>query len=357
MIIIHEGIPGAGKSYDAVRKILDALKIGRIVHTNIDGLNQDKCLEYIATWCDLSRDELSNRLFFIDKATILQFWEYIEPGCLVVIDEAQLYFNSRDFTKQSNREIADWASTHRHYGYDVIFITQRAERIDTAVRSLADFKYRYRKLNFMGPVAGYMVYTFIGDDERHISFQKRSYDKAIFPAYNSYVGNASEKVFHKVPNIFKHPVFLAIPVCFAAMVYFGMSGNLFSDPLDISGKKEEKKPSSIAALVAPSVQATDSNGQRPTAPAEPPPVSVAPLVPADEILLFPVSAYIKTDDKTAVMVDGVILYAWEHIDENNLVVGVKRSRLPAALVLKIKQQRASEIPLYDSKDQPQTVSL
>lgn len=340
MIIIHEGIPGAGKSYDAVRKILDALKLGRKVYTNIDGLNQESCLEYIANFCGLTRDSLPGYLQFIDKSQIMHFWDFIDPGSLIVIDEAQLYFNSRDFTKQSNREISDWASTHRHHGFDVIMISQRAERIDTAVRSLAEFKYRYRKLSFLGPVKGFMVYTFIGDDDRHISFQKRNYDKAIFPAYNSYQGDASEKKFQKVPNIFKHPVFLSIPIMFALAIYFASTGNLFSsNPLDISGR-------AIASEIPPQKNIMVSMLQ--DSAADPPAQlaqgsAVESLYDPQEILVFPVSGSITMNNKQLLMVDSIIISSWADYDPVNLVVGIERSKLPAALRLKIDKIQHSEL--------------
>jgi len=37
MIITHEGLPGTGKTYDAIIKIISNLKKGRVVCTNIEG--------------------------------------------------------------------------------------------------------------------------------------------------------------------------------------------------------------------------------------------------------------------------------------------------------------------------------
>ena len=62
MIIIHEGVPGSGKSYDAVRKIIDALKKGRVVYTNIDGLDKDQCREYLTGFLSITRDALDGQL-------------------------------------------------------------------------------------------------------------------------------------------------------------------------------------------------------------------------------------------------------------------------------------------------------
>lgn len=91
MIIIHEGVPGSGKSYDSIRKIIDALKTGRIVYTNIDGIESDDCREAIAALTGLTRDALQTRLLHLEQGQITQFWSFVEPGAFVVIDEAQLF--------------------------------------------------------------------------------------------------------------------------------------------------------------------------------------------------------------------------------------------------------------------------
>lgn len=278
MIIIHEGVPGSGKSYDAVRKIIDALKLGRVVYTNIDGMNSETCLEYVASKIGSTRDALSKQLIFLPNSLIPEFWHHIEPGGFVVIDEAQLYFNSRDFVKTSNREFGDWASTHRHHGYDLLLITQRAERIDTSVRSLAEFKYRYRKLNVFGALVKktYLVYTHAGEDPKHLAMRKATYDVSVFPCYQSYIGDATEKKIIKLPNLLNHPIFYSLAVVLIAVFYFGSSspllrGELIStpkldaykasvakpSPSDLPLHKVTKPPDLVSEALAPSVIGDD----------------------------------------------------------------------------------------------------
>jgi zona occludens toxin len=343
MIIIHEGVPGAGKSYDAVKKILAALKKGRTIYTNIDGLDRPECLEYISSYIGTTREDLADILFFIEKGKIQNFWDYTAEGSLIVIDEAQLFFNSRDFSKQSNREFSDWASTHRHHGYDLILITQRAERIDTAVRSLAEFKYRYRKLSFFGSMfnSGFMVYNYIGDDPKHMSFAKRSYEKEIFPAYNSYVGDATEQKFHKAPNVFKHPVFLSLPLIFAAFIYFASSSNLFSSPLDISGNTNNSEPE-LTKTINPLLPVQKKQPETKPTPEGKGFVQVVDI-PDDEIRIFPVSAYIEKNGRKYVMVHNVLLFNYEHFDISNMVVGIYPKDIPAALQYKLNNPDRSNL--------------
>lgn len=353
MIIIHEGVPGAGKSFDAVRKILSALKKGRRVYTNIDGMDKPECLEYIANYIQSTRDDLLDQLHFIDKGHIPHFWDFTDSGSLVVIDEAQLYFNSRDFTKTANREFSDWASTHRHHGYDLILITQRAERIDTAVRSLAEFRYRYRKLSFFGSMfdSGFMVYNFIGDDPKHMSYAKRTYEKEIFPAYNSYVGDASEQKFHKPPNVFKHPIFYSLPVVFGIFLYFASSSNLFSSPLDISAKNKKSSPEIV--------EKSPFNPFK-TAPAPASagvePLNIKTIVSADPIIIFPVSAFITKQETEMLMVHGVFIFNYENFDKLNLVVGIRKSKIPAGLQLKLDEIESARLAEIVQIQEPVTSS-
>ena len=271
MIIMHEGVPGSGKSYDAVRKIIEALKRGRVVYTNIDGMNQDTCLEYLAQLLGETRDWLSEHLFFLTNDQVRSFWLYVQEGAFIVLDEVQLFFNSRDFAKESNREFGNWASTHRHHGYDLLLITQRAARIDTSVRSLCEFRYRYRKLNVFGSLVkkGYLIYTFAGEDVEHLSIRKATYDSKIFPAYNSYVGDATEKKVTKNPNLFNHPIFYLMAACFIGVLYFLPKSHLLSGDLSaiasgghvkmgiVQGKG--KQPGKAPAIAGPGPAAPSSS--------------------------------------------------------------------------------------------------
>ncbi len=60
----------------------------------------------------------------------------------ILIDEAQLYYNSREFAKLTKNgvgnELLDYLTMCRHYDVDVFFITQSSNRIDLQIRELAD---------------------------------------------------------------------------------------------------------------------------------------------------------------------------------------------------------------------------
>jgi zona occludens toxin (predicted ATPase) len=330
VIIIHEGVPGSGKSYDAIRKIIDALKNGRIVYTNIDGVHSDDCREVIAALTGFSRDALDDRLFFLEAAQIINFWDICPSGAFVVIDEAQLFFNSRDWSKDDNRRFADWASTHRHYGYDLLLITQRAERIDSAVRSLCEFRYRYRKLNMFGSMVkkGYLVYTYCGDDSRPLGKpSKRTYQAEIFRAYQSYQGDSTEKAVVKNPNILNHPlVWFAGLLVIGAVWSFSKSSFATGDPLGY-GKLTENVYSDHAQTSNGGSRSAGPGSMSGDAPHEP--IVTKPVSEASpEILCLPMTIYAKMDGREYIMVGRYRLKNWISYDLSNRIVWVLHRDMP-----------------------------
>lgn len=90
------------------------------------------------------------------------FWEEITPEkliafsfekgffgkegyCLLIIDEAGVMFNSRDWMTKG-RERANWIkfiSQSRKFGYDIILIAQSDRMIDRQIRDLAEYEVRH----------------------------------------------------------------------------------------------------------------------------------------------------------------------------------------------------------------------
>lgn len=68
---------------------------------------------------------------------------------VILIDEAQLYYNSREFSKLTKNgvgmQLLDYLTMCRHYKVDIFFITQSANRIDLQIRELADYVYHIKK--------------------------------------------------------------------------------------------------------------------------------------------------------------------------------------------------------------------
>jgi zona occludens toxin (predicted ATPase) len=267
MIIFFCGTPGSGKSYDAVAKIMDNLRMGRVVCTNVDGMELQTCQEYIKHSLGWSDSRLKSQLRILTKSEIMRFWktepvtrtiygdgdefpditetteELICPhGALIVIDEVHKHYNARDWQATASRELGDWASTHRHMGYDLILITQSIEKVDKQVRTLTEWTYFYRKVNFLGSLVSnaYIKYSYSGDDHegKALTNSKHTYSPDIFPCYKSYVSaDAKEVGFMKHVNVLKHPVFFAIPAVICLCLYMFFQKSSFASG-DIFGTKK-----------------------------------------------------------------------------------------------------------------------
>lgn len=224
MIIGFAGTPGSGKTYEAVQKILDNLMMGRIVFTNIDGMSDPECQEMIKTVCGLSDLALKMQLHFLQPDQLEDFWMHVCPGSLIVLDEVQKVFSSREWQTAKNNAFASWASTHRHQGFDVVLITQAIERVDSAVRSLLEWTYVFRKVNFFGGAVQkkYLCYSYGGEDTNGEPLKKtvRTYQPHVFRCYKSYVAkDVKELGIMQHVNVLKHPVFFAIPIVLCFTVY------------------------------------------------------------------------------------------------------------------------------------------
>ena len=251
MIIGFSGTPGSGKTYEAVSKILDNLVMGRTVFTNIDGLADPECLEMIKTCCGLSDLAITRQLHFLEDWQVPEFWMHIEPRCLVVLDEVQKVFSSREWQTSKNNQFASWASTHRHNGFDVVLITQAVERIDSAVRALLEWTYVFRKVNFFGSAVQkkYICYAYGGDDTSGTPLKKsvRTYDGSVFLCYKSYVAkDVKELGVMQHVNVLKHPVFFAIPLVLFFTLYMLFSkssigtGDLFGSKQAMTAYNQRK---------------------------------------------------------------------------------------------------------------------
>jgi len=275
MIIGFAGTPGSGKTYEAVKKILDNLQWGRVVYTNIDGILDPQCLEMIKCHCGLSDLALMKQLHFLEEQQLADFWMHIEPGCLVVLDEVQKVFSSREWQTAKNNAFASWASTHRHNGFDVVLITQAVERVDSAVRALLEWTYVFRKVNFFGGAVQkkYLCYAYGGDDTSAAPLKKsvRTYDPKVFRCYKSYVAkDVKELGIMQHVNVLKHPVFFAIPIVLLFTVYmlFAKSslgtGDLFGSRQAMTAGQSAKpigKPVATTSSQLASITAIERDGQ------------------------------------------------------------------------------------------------
>lgn len=149
MIHLYSGTPGSGKSLHTARDIRDALRIRKMpVIANFDVNHSLRNYDRLFTY--LPNDRLDPS--FLED--FVRNWfagrKVREDSILLVIDEAQLVFNSRAWQHGQRMDWIQFFSQHRHFGYKVVLIAQFDRMIDRQIRSLIEIETNHRKLGNFG---------------------------------------------------------------------------------------------------------------------------------------------------------------------------------------------------------------
>ena len=111
--------------------------------------------------------EAGDRLITVNGQEIEDVFDYRyyieEEEILLLIDEAQLLFNSREWQNISRQGWLSFFSQHRHYGYDVILVAQFDRMLDRQVRCLIEYEEVHRKVSRFGYI-GFFVGLLTGDN-------------------------------------------------------------------------------------------------------------------------------------------------------------------------------------------------
>lgn len=150
MISLYSGTPGSGKSLHLADIIFnrchhEALTIGNF-DVNRDVLPNHEFYEYVDNQ-DLCPYFLYERslAYFEDEGN-----KFKEGAIVLIIDEAQLLFNVREWNLKGRDEWIHFFTQHRKLGYDVIIVAQFDKMIDKQVRSLFEYEFIHRKMSNFG---------------------------------------------------------------------------------------------------------------------------------------------------------------------------------------------------------------
>jgi len=169
-ITLLTGLPGHGKSHEAIRMMRDDYKDRKIYAFNFPKLDYEF----------LGAEEFDAK-----------DWQNCDAGSILFIDEAWEVFEQRGPHKMPPERVKELAR-HRHKGLDIVLIAQGYQQIDAHVRSLVEVhKHIVRPFG----MSFYNVRTFNGVErfpgdrdarKRAVDVSKRrKYDKRIFPLYKS----------------------------------------------------------------------------------------------------------------------------------------------------------------------------
>ncbi|WP_138974016.1 zonular occludens toxin domain-containing protein [Patulibacter medicamentivorans] len=165
---IVEGPPGSGKSFSCVRRIAAALDAGIPVATNIalsDGWEERLAKANPFRRVIPGRTTAYARSYprrFHSSADITELMSIRLKGSkegrgVMVLDEAHVWLNARSWKDSDRNTYLRFFSAHRHLGWDIYLITQRAESIDAQIRALAEYRIFLRNLKRV-KVAGMPIF-------------------------------------------------------------------------------------------------------------------------------------------------------------------------------------------------------
>jgi len=267
-IVFITGSPGAGKSYYAVKRIVEDLKKDtNLVVSNIDGLDRAKLSfylgkevnnlwtldEFLATalsFCNMHYDGNYRNAFL----TILNvdYWKrFIIPKLfgelgyrkvIFYLDEFQSIIDEDTELTQLQKFFFDY---HRHLGLDFFIITQSIQRMNKAIRNLVEIELRLVSLRVFGISNMAVLKTIIGGVPVKKSIVK--YDPKIFVLYRSALVEHMKGVKGRPPVM----LFVAVAVAFFAIIQLGSyvktHGGIIPKPkvsqAQEKGVKNEKRPS------------------------------------------------------------------------------------------------------------------
>jgi len=267
-IVFITGTPGAGKSYYAVKRIVEDLKKDtNLVVSNIDGLDRAKLSfylgkevnnlwtldEFLATalsFCNMHYDG-NYRNAFLTVLNVDYWKRFILPKLfgelgyrkvLFYLDEFQSIIDEDTELTQLQKFFFDY---HRHLGLDFFIITQSIQRMNKAIRNLVEIELRLINLRIFGISSMVVLKTIIGGVPVKKTVIK--YDPKIFALYRSALVEHMKGVKGKPPVM----LFVALAAALFAIIQLGSyvkaHGGIIPKPnVSQSQEKEvknEKRPS------------------------------------------------------------------------------------------------------------------
>lgn len=150
MIELYSGTPGSGKSLHQAAQILEYCNYGfpAVGNTAIDSSVLRKKRRGLYTY--VPNDKLTvSRLVQISR-DYFKNHKFKEDRILLVIDEAQILFNAREYGRKDRAPWLSFFSQHRKYGYHIILVAQFDRMIDRQIRCLIEYEEKHRKVKNIG---------------------------------------------------------------------------------------------------------------------------------------------------------------------------------------------------------------
>lgn len=248
--VIHHGPPGSYKTFALVQRvIIPAIQSGRVVVTNVRGVNDisiiEKTMGFIAP--------PSAQILYVEPSTqgyalMARFFHWVPAGALIVMDEGQRVFPTRDKTfsqldQPDNIPVVDAENNflldvnghqimrpatleiaidqHRHFNWDIYISTPNIAKIHGEIRKCVEWAYRHRDNTGLLPWLKNTWTEFRHDSEQsgksiaHYSGTPKRY-KAKIEVFTCYQSTATGKAKNSSENI---SIFKDKKIIFALFIF------------------------------------------------------------------------------------------------------------------------------------------
>lgn len=263
--MIHgiSGKPGGGKSYEAVVSHIIPIvtKDKRKVVTNLP-LNVDRFCSVYGEYCRELIEVVDGQFHnyggerpFSKKDHYLQYENWVnEKGQKVYffIDECHLAMP----TGGTEKELCEFFSMHRHYGFDIMLITQNFRKVNRDIKDMVVNHYRAIKKSMMGQDNKYILKVHDGATSTNssvVATHERVYEKKFFSFYQSHTKSESsvdEATSNDIEKWYKHWTIKASIGVFI-LAFFVLSGQLSKDKQPTSTDSEQVVDTAVNAAASP----------------------------------------------------------------------------------------------------------
>lgn len=212
-ILFFEGLPRAGKSYEAmVTQIIPALQRGREVVAYIEGLNFERIAEVAGLPLErvkellhpLTRDDMRNIELEERGRKIVMDGQWIRKtrdNALHVYDEAQNWWPNRH---RPSEALTQFVTEHGHRGIDVLLMGQSLPDVLALWRRRVEQRLTFEKLTALGADNRYQVTIYKGrgnDEFTKVAANVNKYDTKYFGTYASHVSESTNTANYVDPRI------------------------------------------------------------------------------------------------------------------------------------------------------------
>ena len=165
MIRLFTGTPGSGKSLHAARCISDYLLTRKNVIANFEVNLSVFKKRRLGNFLQVDNIDITPQMFYaysLANHACKPNGNMIENQTLIIIDECQILFNSRDWNVKNRMDWCTFFMQHRKYGYNIILVSQADRLIDRQIRCLVEYEVKHRKVSNFGIIGALLGAVFMG---------------------------------------------------------------------------------------------------------------------------------------------------------------------------------------------------